>query len=81
MDEISVSFRYNLVVLAVEVICEIKVNKYQLFIDTGFVFDVVILCIDVPFVTTLVFPVLENNPPQYPSNANELDNLPKTGTY
>jgi hypothetical protein len=66
-------------VLDAEVICDINVNKYQVFIVIGFVDVVVILCVENPFVTTLTLPVLENNPPQYPSKLKLDDNLPNTG--
>ena len=52
-----------------------------MFIEIGFVVDSVIFCVDAPFVTKRVFPVLEYNPPQYPSNPDDDDNFPKTGCH
>ena len=66
-------------VLAVAVIWDIKVNKYQVLVVTVET-ESVIFCDEVPLVVHLTTPPFEKSPPQYPSNPKEFDNLPKTGT-
>jgi hypothetical protein len=55
------------------------VYRYQLSVAIGFEVEFVIFWTALPFVTTLILPVFENKPPQYPSKAKLDDSLPNTG--